>query len=63
MITVVEITKNVDYPLNTYVLSDDKSNLFACLGQTTNKWLHYDPPLKFYVKGRQFKIIKNSCKK
>lgn len=57
MISVKETTKNAEYPLNIYILSDDKSKLFACKADFKKDWLKYDPPLRFDARGRTFESI------
>ena len=57
VISVKETTKNAEYPNHIYILSDDKTKLYACLPLGKKDWFKYDPPLRFDPRGRTFKPI------
>lgn len=57
MISVKETTKNAEYPNHIYILSDDKTKLYACLPLGKKDWFKYNPPLRFDPRGRTFKSV------
>jgi len=57
MIVVKETTRNAQYPLHTYLLSDDRMKLHG-FKRNGDEWINYGHPLMFNPKGRTFLILK-----
>lgn len=59
LITLLELGNN-SYPNHTYLVSDDKSKLYAYIKEGTSTKIELKKPVDFSTRNRKFKVLKEA---